>query len=62
VQAFVEFYLDHAAELSKEVGYIPLPDEAYALAKRRFQQRKTGTVFKGVEVGVSIEDVLKREE
>jgi len=62
VQAFVEFYLDHAAALSQEVGYIPLPDEAYALAKQRFQQRKTGSVFKGVEVGVSIEDVLKREE
>jgi phosphate transport system substrate-binding protein len=62
VQAFVEFYLDNAAELSQEVGYIPLPDEAYQLAKKRFQARKTGSVFKGVEVGVSIEDVLKREE
>jgi phosphate transport system substrate-binding protein len=62
VQAFVEFYLDNAAELSQEVGYIPLPDEAYQPAKKRFQARKTGSVFKGVEVGVSIEDVLKREE
>lgn len=62
VQAFVEFYLQQAAALAQEVGYIPLPDEAYRLALARFQQRKTGSVFKGVEVGVSIEDVLKREE
>jgi len=62
VQTFVEFYLQNAAELSKEVGYIPLPDEAYRLALERFQKRKTGSIFRGVEVGVSIEDVLKREQ
>ncbi len=62
VQAFVEFYLQQAAALAQEVGYIPLPDEAYRLALARFQRRKTGSVFKGVEVGVSIEEVLKREE
>jgi|DewCreStandDraft_5_1066085.scaffolds.fasta_scaffold00061_11 phosphate transport system substrate-binding protein len=62
VEAFVEFYLENAATLAEEVGYIPLPDEAYQLAMKRFQDRKTGSVFKGVEVGVSIEDVLKREE
>lgn len=62
IEAFVEFYLQNAATLSQEVGYIPLPDEAYQLALERFRARKTGSVFKGVEVGVSIEDVLKREE
>ncbi|MFN3337183.1 MAG: PstS family phosphate ABC transporter substrate-binding protein, partial [Thermomicrobium sp.] len=43
MEAFIEFYLDNAAELSKEVGYIPLPDEAYELAKKRFRERKTGS-------------------
>jgi len=62
VQAFVEFYLQNAGTLAEEVGYIPLPDEAYQLALERFRARKTGSVFQGVEVGVSIEDVLKREE
>ncbi len=61
VEAFVEFYLENAAELAEEVGYIPLPDQAYQLVMQRFQQRKTGSVFKGVEVGVSLEDVLARE-
>ncbi len=62
VEAFVEFYLQNAGTLAQEVGYIPLPDEAYQLALNRFRARKTGSAFKGVEVGVSIEDVLKREE
>ncbi len=62
VDAFVRFYLEHAAELSAEVGYVPLPDEAYRLAAARFDQRKTGSVFQGVEVGVSIEDILRREQ
>jgi len=62
VDAFVRFYLENAAALSEEVGYIPLPDEAYQLVMERFEQRKTGSVFQGVEVGVSIEEVLRREQ
>jgi phosphate transport system substrate-binding protein len=62
VDAFVLFYLENAATLSEEVGYIPLPDEAYQLARKRYEQRKTGSVFQGVEVGVSIEEVLRREQ
>ena len=30
VKDFVKFYMEHAKTLSEEVGYIPLPDEAYA--------------------------------
>ena len=30
VQAFLTFYLENAATLVQDVGYIPLPDEAYA--------------------------------
>lgn len=37
VRAFVSFYLDHAAELSKSVGYIPLSDEDAKQAKTRWQ-------------------------
>jgi phosphate transport system substrate-binding protein len=63
VQRFVEFYLQNAAELTKEVGYVPLPDSAYELARKRFAERKTGSVFggKGATPGVSIEEILKRE-
>lgn len=34
---FVNFYLDNAGELSKDVGYIPLPDENYKTQKDSFK-------------------------
>lgn len=60
VAEFVEFYLKHANALTKEVGYIPLPDEAYRLALERFRKRVTGSVFggKGAKIGVSVEELL----
>jgi len=36
VQAFVKFYLDNAPVLSEEVGYVPLPEEAYTLQAEKF--------------------------
>jgi phosphate transport system substrate-binding protein len=36
VVAFINFYLDNAAELSREVGYIPLSDEEYKKQKEKF--------------------------
>jgi phosphate transport system substrate-binding protein len=62
VKAFVEFYLRHAAELVRQVKYVPLPAAAYAAAQERFQAGKVGTVFGGVpEVGIRIEELLRRE-
>lgn len=62
VVEFVEFYLEKGAELAKEVGYTPLPAEAYKVAKERFKARKVGTAFGGhPEVGLKIMDLLARE-
>jgi phosphate transport system substrate-binding protein len=63
VAAFVKFMNEHAAGLVKEVGYIPLPERAYALSQERVAQRKTGSLFggQGSQVGVSIEALLERE-
>ena len=62
VAAFVEFYLKNGAKLAKEVGYVDLPAKAYQLALENFKKRKVGTAFGGeAEVGVSVEDLLKRE-
>lgn len=33
---YVNYYLDNAGQLSKQVGYIPLPDEVYAKGKADF--------------------------
>ncbi|MDX1477434.1 MAG: PstS family phosphate ABC transporter substrate-binding protein [Saprospiraceae bacterium] len=37
VIAFVEFYLQNAAELVPDVGYIPLPDEEYSAQLAKFR-------------------------
>ncbi|MEK7868348.1 MAG: PstS family phosphate ABC transporter substrate-binding protein [Candidatus Omnitrophota bacterium] len=64
VQKFVEFYLKNAPELVAEVGYIPLPKEAYEAALERFNKRITGSVFggKGAKVGVKMADLLRMEK
>ena len=62
VREFVEYYMKHGAKLSREVKYVPLPDSAYTAGWTHVTQMKKGTVFGGVaEVGVTIEELLKRE-
>jgi phosphate transport system substrate-binding protein len=62
VREFVEYYMKNGAALAKEVKYVPLPDSAYKVALQHVQKGKKGTVFGGVaEVGVTIEELLKRE-
>jgi phosphate transport system substrate-binding protein len=62
VKEFVEYYMTNGAALAKEVKYVPLPDSAYKTALQHVQKGKKGTVFGGVaEVGVTIDELLKRE-
>jgi phosphate transport system substrate-binding protein len=62
LRAFVTFYLANGAALVREARYIPLPDRAYPLVTRRFEQRTTGSVFSGgAQVGLSIEHILQLE-
>lgn len=37
VQEFVNFYLNNAPELAKDIGYIPMPDSAYQAQKEKFE-------------------------
>jgi len=60
IARFVEFYLKEGRALVKEVGYIPLPDEAYRLVIERFQKRQPGSLFEGgSKIGVTIEELLE---
>lgn len=62
VQAFVEYYLANAEQISKTVGYIPLPEQAYRLASIQFTRGKIGTVFDGVpQPDVTIAELLRRQ-
>ena len=46
----------------REVGFVPLPAEATALAQQHLAEMRLGTVFGGhPEVGVRIEELLSRE-
>jgi len=62
VKEFVDFYLKNAAKLVKDVKYVALPQSAYTIGAEHISKGKIGTVFGGTaEVGVRIEDLLKRE-
>ncbi len=45
VEAFVDFYLDNAAELAGEVGYVGLPTSVSKSVRRVWDTRETGTRF-----------------
>ena len=61
VKAFVNFYLQNAPTLVKEVKYVPLPSDDYVAVTEHFKQLKPGTGFNGTpEVGIKIKDLIKR--
>lgn len=61
VREFVEFYLENAEVLAKQVKYLPLPESAYEMGLERFQNRQVGTGFDGhSEVGLTVEEILQR--
>ncbi len=61
VKEFINFYLQNAPTLVKEVKYVPLPANEYKAVDAHWKALKPGTGFGGVpEVGVKIEELLKR--
>ncbi len=62
IKSFINFYVENAAELTKEVGYVSLPPEAYTLAQSRFDKATLGSMFAGgSQVGVTLTELLKKE-
>ena len=62
VSDFLHFYLStENTGLVHDVGYVQLPERVYELARQRFDDGITGSVFdgKGSQVGISIEDLLE---
>ena len=45
LKKFVEFYIDNAGQLAKQVGYVALPEGIYDLAMEHFEDRLAGTHF-----------------
>jgi phosphate transport system substrate-binding protein len=61
VKEFIEFFLKNGPALATEVKYLPLPANAYEMARARFSRMEIGTGFGGTpEVGLHVEEILKR--
>ena len=45
VAGFVGYFLNEGASLVREVGYVPLTDQEYALVEQRVEDRVTGTMY-----------------
>ncbi|MBC8163660.1 MAG: PstS family phosphate ABC transporter substrate-binding protein [Roseiflexaceae bacterium] len=63
VAAFLDTFLDSAAQVAGDVKYVPLSDSVYALVRERLREQRTGSVFTGgSQVGLSIEQLLVLEQ
>ena len=59
---FTEFYLKNAPEVIAEVGYVPLPEEAYQINEVTFYRGEVGTVFDGQsQFNVTIPELLRKQ-
>lgn len=64
VASFVRFYLGNVTNLSRQVGYIPLPKSVMKMVAQRYNKKKTGSIFgnAGSVVGVQLKDLLRKEQ
>lgn len=62
VSEFINFYMNNAPALVKEVKYFPLPAEVYQLNLKHLEERKVGTAFSGEsKMDLRIDELLKLE-
>ncbi len=62
VRKFLDFYINNASALAKEVGYISLPPLAYELIKNRIDNNIEGSMFEfRSHVGLDLVEVLKEQ-
>lgn len=59
---FIDYYLAQAPQLVTEVGYVPLPEEAYNINKVSFHKGEVGTVFDGQsQFNLTIPELLHKQ-
>jgi len=59
---FIDFYLEQVPEIIPEVGYIPLPEEAYHIDRVTFHKGEVGTVFEGQsQFNLTIPELLRKQ-
>ena len=63
VQQFVQFYMKHGPALVQEVGYVPLPEEAYRIGYNRFLKKKRGSLFDTTStVGADLIKLMQQDQ
>jgi phosphate transport system substrate-binding protein len=63
VQKFVDYYLTNADKLVREVGYVGLGADIYALVADRYKKSTLGSAFAGKNtVGVTLDQLLAAEK
>jgi len=64
VRAFVNYYLERGPRIASEIGYVPLPFDAYVSVRHDFWSGLGGSRFggQGSTIGVSVEQLLAHSE
>lgn len=60
VRAFTDFYVQNAGKVADQVGYVALPQDAYAAVEQRVANSKTGSTFQDVKPGTDITQLLQK--
>jgi phosphate transport system substrate-binding protein len=62
LRKFIDFYLAQASLIVNEVGYVPLPEEAYHIDRVTFHKGEVGTVFAGKsQFNLTIPELLRQQ-
>ena len=62
VRQFVEYFMKHAAKISSEVKYVPLPSKVYSSNLQHIQKGRVGTIFGGKNlVGLTVDQLVNME-
>lgn len=63
VKEFVNFYLKNGAQISEQVGYIPLDEESYNIGVVHFFNGEVGTAFEGrPQPNLTLGELLRKEQ
>jgi len=58
----ISFLFNEADTVVKETGFVPLSASAKPIVEAHAKALRTGSVFQGAQVGLGIEEIMKREE
>ncbi|MEA5617569.1 PstS family phosphate ABC transporter substrate-binding protein [Cronbergia sp. UHCC 0137] len=63
VYQFIEYYIKKVPKISVDVGYVPLPAEAYLIGSVHLNNGKVGTVFAGSsQIDLTLGELLRKQK